>query len=77
MNLPSIERYDTRIAEKCRERVGPVRRLDRGARRPHAAGPATIEEGLGLAARLVNLLADEHSQADATGRHTVVFEPYG
>lgn len=28
-------------------------------------------------ARLVNLLSDEHSQADATGRHTVVLEPYG
>jgi maltose alpha-D-glucosyltransferase/alpha-amylase len=28
-------------------------------------------------ARLVNLLADEHSQADASGRHTVVLEPYG
>jgi maltose alpha-D-glucosyltransferase/alpha-amylase len=28
-------------------------------------------------ARLVNLLSDEHSQADVTGRHTVVLEPYG
>jgi glycosidase len=26
---------------------------------------------------LVNLLSDEHSEADSTGRHTVVLEPFG
>ena len=35
------------------------------------------ESGDSAGTLLVNLLSDEHSQADSTGRHTVVLEPFG
>ncbi len=68
---PDVLDHALRLAQQ----LGAVRAQSRR----RAAGSRVRDRRLPArpASSLVNLLAEDHSHADARGRHTLVLEPYG